>query len=402
MPNKTWKERWDDLVRAADGGPFGNEQESYWLPSGIREGVGGVLDLIQTPGQIIQGERSFGTEQDIINATPGMVDLAMGAYTGGGLLSRGRVDPNMVNAFVYQGGPHKYGPEGAAQSLKHIGKGEGAQAYGWGRYDAGNPAVARQYRKNTALSSSLPFIDGHQMAGPGWFDVFKVKYGESFTKPQAVSAMRAIKKADGNIDNAIKIAVEESTTRPVEELDGVLKILDISRNKKIKVDTPGHLYKHYLPDEDIARYLDWDKPLSEQPESVLEALKNIDGSHNGTSFKDIAETIQAAKKYPELKHILDNRDINIDGNQVHTALGAGGVGRPSKEAAETLRKAGIPGLKYLDGGSRSAGSGSHNYVTWDQDVLNRMTLVERNGEDMLEQAGGRDAFPILYELLGRN
>ncbi len=30
-------------------------------------------------------------------------------------------------AKVFQGGPHKYGPEGAAESLKHIGKGEGAK-----------------------------------------------------------------------------------------------------------------------------------------------------------------------------------------------------------------------------------------------------------------------------------
>ena len=42
-----------------------------------------------------------------------------------------------------------------------------------------------------------------------------------------------------------------------------------------------------------------------------------------------------------------------------------------KKASETLRDNGIPGLKYLDGNSRGSGKGTRNYVTWDQDVLNR-------------------------------
>ena len=35
----------------------------------------------------------------------------------------------------------------------------------------------------------------------------------------------------------------------------------------------GNLYKLDIPDEDIPKYLDWDKPLSEQPESVRNALE---------------------------------------------------------------------------------------------------------------------------------
>ena len=31
------------------------------------------------------------------------------------------------------------------------------------------------------------------------------------------------------------------------------------------MDFQGHLYKLDIPDEDIPKYLDWDKPLSEQP-----------------------------------------------------------------------------------------------------------------------------------------
>jgi len=51
-------------------------------------------------------------------------------------------------------------------------------------------------------------------------------------------------------------------------------------------------------------------------------------------------------------------------------------------ASEALRKAGIPGLKYFDQGSRAGGEGTRNYVTWDQDVLNRSKMLERDGQDL--------------------
>jgi hypothetical protein len=38
-------------------------------------------------------------------------------------------------------------------------------------------------------------------------------------------------------------------------------------------------------------------------------------------------------------------------------------------ASEQLKEAGIPGIKYLDRGSRSAGEGSRNYVTFRDDIV---------------------------------
>ena len=69
--------------------------------------------------------------------------------------------------------------------------------------------------------------------------------------------------------------------------------------------------------------------------------------------------------------------------------------------ADALREAGIPGVKYLDQGSRGAGEGSRNYAIWDQDVLDRMKLLQRNDETfksvpgvpvmgLIEQPGGLD------------
>jgi hypothetical protein len=39
-------------------------------------------------------------------------------------------------------------------------------------------------------------------------------------------------------------------------------------------------------------------------------------------------------------------------------------------AAQTLNDAGIPGIKYLDAGSRNAGDGTRNYVVFDPGNIN--------------------------------
>jgi hypothetical protein len=39
-----------------------------------------------------------------------------------------------------------------------------------------------------------------------------------------------------------------------------------------------------------------------------------------------------------------------------------GFGDAMRQASRRLMKGGIPGLRYLDGNSRTAGQGTHNYV----------------------------------------
>ena len=48
-------------------------------------------------------------------------------------------------------------------------------------------------------------------------------------------------------------------------------------------------------------------------------------------------------------------------------------------AADVLRQAGIPGIRYLDGGSRTAGQGSSNYVVFPGNE-SLLTILERNGQ----------------------
>ena len=53
------------------------------------------------------------------------------------------------------------------------------------------------------------------------------------------------------------------------------------------------------------------------------------------------------------------------------------------EASRALREAGIPGIKYFDGNSRTAGKGSRNYVVFPGEEKN-LKMLERNGTSMSE------------------
>ena len=44
---------------------------------------------------------------------------------------------------------------------------------------------------------------------------------------------------------------------------------------------------------------------------------------------------------------------------------------------DAFNDSGIPGIRYLDGGSRSAGQGSSNFVAFDPEMIR---ILERNGQ----------------------
>jgi hypothetical protein len=110
----------------------------------------------------------------------------------------------------------------------------------------------------------------------------------------------------------------------------------------------GSVYKVDLPDEQIVKMMDWEKPLSQQPENVKQAL---------------AKLKQATGKSERFFEPFAGREMN--GMQLYRALSStlGDEG-----AAKVLREAGIPGISYLDQGSRAANKGTRNFVVFDDSV----------------------------------
>ena len=127
-----------------------------------------------------------------------------------------------------------------------------------------------------------------------------------------------------------------------------------------KFNRSGALYEVNI-NADPEDMLDWDKPLSEQPESVRAALEN-------------------------LRRTWTTGAADPSGNLIYNSLkeNLGGANQ-GQAASEALGKSGIPGIKYLDGGSRAAGEGSSNYVVFDDALIE---LLKKYGLSGLLAGGG--------------
>lgn len=244
-----------------------------------------------------------------------------------------------IGATVYHGSPHKFDKF----DMSKIGTGEGAQAYGRGLYFADRPEVSRAYAQN--LPGSRPTVS--------------LSTGQTFAygTPQADALLGTEFSTVGEARKRfLEMQREFSDGRYDYLLDAVK---DLPSNAKIN---RGNLYKVDLPDEQISRMMDWDKPLSAQGEYARNVLKKIDNP----VVRQAIESDWTGHKL--MKTLEDSMSVErpVRGLLPGVTEKVGG----SEAAAQLLRSAGIPGIKYLDAGSRGAGTGTRNYVVFDDSLLN--------------------------------
>lgn len=193
-------------------------------------------------------------------------------------------------------------------STAKIGTGEGAQVFGWGLYFAENPSVAGTYRLIDA--EPLPFIP--EQVREAVRDVDNLGFS---TAGQAIS----------------NIMRHPDWRTRWDAMDASTVIDDFVRDM-----TPGNLYTVDIDDAAVARMLDWDKPMSEQAPAVLDALRAgfPESFHAGgfTTGRQTYKMLAGSKFLPN-----ENR------------------GKGQRGVSEYLASIGIPGIKYLDQGSRNAG-----------------------------------------------
>lgn len=329
---------------------------------------------------------------------------------------------------VYHGSPHRFSKFDASK----IGTGEGAQAYGRGLYFAESPDVANTYR---AMQSPMPrlYKDGVP---------FEARtYAEMLAEARALGAGsvdEAIKRQAGRLEAGAKngrgMALLETGGRSIEEERQIFDALRAIKAQGYAPGPGGNLYTVDLPDEKIAKMLDWDKPLSQQSSYVQEALKSsglLTEVKNipkiaAEKIKELAEQpgladwakrdllkdANTVEQSPSLKHVagvLKNMQLSygispdsgpfvpvaknfldfVKATQmvpnIETGGGALGMleavkGGP-KEAAQALRQAGIPGIRYLDQGSRGAGKGTSNFVVFpgEEEALTILDVKKKGG-----------------------
>jgi hypothetical protein len=261
---------------------------------------------------------------------------------------------------AYHGSPHKFD----AFSDHAIGTGEGAQAYGYGHYVAENEGVARGYRDALTAEKGR----GHY-----WQDASGKKVDTEALRnlpeghPDSMAANMLHQR--GSVDEAIADVTKYGPSafaggKP--EMDATLKGLQAMKDRGLeRVVDKGHMYEVNVA-ADPERFLHWDKPLSEQHPDVKDA------AHAALLKRGIDRTLAS--------YIVNNKT----GRDLHSTLSRGEY-RPDLMAPEAgapgaalaLKEAGIPGIRYLDAGSRGAkGEPTHNAVVFDPAT---MEIIRRYG-----------------------
>lgn len=280
------------------------------------------------------------------------------------------LDPSIVSKSpsgirAFHGSPHDFDKF----DISKIGTGEGAQAYGHGLYFAEAEDVARSYRDQLGgfkfFVGDQPFND----KDPTHFAAQAIHYAGGREGALKSLAPRKSMFSDKLLDDPLSAEAR----RIIESGKPIPEYAVPPQGKMYEVRINAH------PDD----FLDWDKPLSAQSEKVRGALTN-----SGLAKKDwLGRTKEMSAD--EIQALAKRRPSDADLKNAADHIAAGGSlddmwGSPSL----ALRDAGIPGIKYLDQGSRAAGEGSRNYVVFDADII---SIVKKYGIAAATSLYGLDA-----------
>lgn len=273
-----------------------------------------------------------------------------------------RLNPE-TGAIVWHGSPHKFDKFDASK----IGTGEGAQAYGHGLYFAESPDVAKAYQ--TALTHSDDYVDGQLLdSGIPKHFLARILSDESGNVEAARQSLAVLARPGG----------AKSVTDSAKQ---ALKLLDAGERPIVKTIKPeGALYKVDLPDEAIAKMLDWDKPLSQQAPEVRAALLK---SGDKTIINAINDAPVNRGDYWEYggNTYATKREALEDATGFNITSGRTNLGNTPQAVSLRLNELGIPGIRYLDQGSRGAGAGTSNFVVFPGNE-NMLRILERNNQPL--------------------
>lgn len=333
-----------------------------------------------------------------------------------------------LKMVAWHGSPHLFDKF----SLDKIGTGEGAQAYGWGLYFAGAEEVADYYRRQLTADRDPTVTENRKSQLEDWV-------GDRLTDAQARRLNALLEERNWN-ENAEDDQLDLNDQIFYQALD---EALNVSDGAKYQVDLK--------PTED--QYLLWDKPLSEQSETVKKALLadgfqlvtdadlesrvgddldlelpyfdyEVKPADDGTfevyingEYDTWFDTEQEAEEYGQteserltaqaekdaridavnnanLKDFLLPNEIRADewtGEDFYQRTLGGGkrdstnTAYDQADASLRLLEAGIRGIKYLDGTSRSKGEGNYNYVIFDDADVEITEILRQIAPDVLTE-----------------
>ena len=267
-----------------------------------------------------------------------------------------------------------------------IGTGQGAQTYGHGAYVAQNPDVGKGYQKSVPYAEmKRKFLE--EIPEDAEFDELMDLVAEGHFSPEQERVLKALEADDWLGFDYPSQAISEAYGPYLKNFDPSPELVESVKGLS------GHFYEIDVPDEDIAKMLDWDKPLNQQNSDVQKKLKNLveemtvdDAINMGFDPFDYGNNQQKAIELAKKAMI---------GNEATTTnfLNNWAILRGTEAAGEELlNKYGIPGIKYFDQGSRAAEEGTRNMVLFD-DLARRAKVLKRNDEAIAQ--------PSVDEFIGK-
>ena len=292
------------------------------------------------------------------------------------------ITPQPMRMDVYHGSP--YGPFTKFDPSKAR-TGEGNATFGEGAYLAQARGTGETYRD--ALSEPELFKGSRQIkttAGSN-MDTAKAWLQDSYDKGFFNS-----KTADP-FENAIQ-GVKSS---PVKDKKGVIAALQKLKASGASMQKAGYLYKVDLPDESIAKMLDYDKPLSKQAPEVQNALAELGIKADAKRMSEYEDALLDALTNPNSTGQLPKQPLDLTGEQILKELErnasryfplamegkelTGAMINPRAGVSELLGRKGVTGVRYLDQMSRDAGEGTSNFVVFPQ-YQDLLTIKEINDQ----------------------
>jgi hypothetical protein len=267
---------------------------------------------------------------------------------------------------AYHGSPHKFDKF----KLDKIGTGEGAQAYGHGLYFADNPSTAMSYKEGLSRGKNATIEGAGATADiPTWL-ASKIQ-AEGLDGAIADWSRRVAEESATLKTSQQPWLVEERVRNLSAQLDSMKKM---KAARDVNVSMPGAMYKVDIDDARAPKdaFLDWDKPLSQQPAKVRKffepyvAPMRKEMKQGDAAWGDLGgpENVDELFTGQQLMGLLKSGDASVQ-----NIIGGGGPA-----ISEKLKRAGIPGIRYLDAGSRGSG-GTYNTVLFDDELVK---ILERN------------------------
>lgn len=275
-----------------------------------------------------------------------------------------------------------------AFSMQHIGKGEGAQSYGHGLYFAESEKVSGPQGEYAKRFSKMT-IEGREpdLTNPRELASVMIAEGGSRLRAQQM-ILSDIAYFEQNVRQDHLLERSETDAAKLAAAKQAMEILKYPDDTLPKaVEKMGNAYRVRLHAEKD-QFLDWDLPLSKQSAHVQERLAQFGIKGDLTDLGEFAgQKIEGAPRtgseaYEQMRKVAGQRMVNknLPEQLKEGAAYAKSIGKDAKaEASKLLAEAGIPGIRYLDQGSRQQG----RRLELERELADfrRMEAAERAGGD---------------------